>query len=71
MSNRDEMLKEILSDPELMQKYDLRLIDIEKVRCGGPYFKKIIEVMATMINEMDNNRTARQIYPIIKNIHKI
>ncbi|WP_282636534.1 hypothetical protein [Sphingobacterium thalpophilum] len=71
MSKRDNMLREILSDPELMQKYDLRQADIERVLCKPPYSKKIIEVMATMIIEMDNNRTARQIYPIIKNIHKI
>ena len=71
MTNRDEILREILSDPELMEKYDLRQIDLEKIRCAPPYSKKIIEVMATMINEMDNERSHRQIYPIIKNIHKI
>lgn len=71
MSNRDEMLKEVLSDPDLMQKYDLRQTDIEKLRCAPPYSKKIIEVMSIMIIEMDNGRTPRQIYPIIKNIHKI
>lgn len=71
MSKRDDILREVLSDPELMEKYDLRQVDIDNVRCGPPYSKKIIEVMATMINEMDNNRSPRQIYPIIKNIHKI
>ncbi|SKB40709.1 hypothetical protein SAMN05660841_00345 [Sphingobacterium nematocida] len=71
MSKRDDMLREILSDPEIMQKYDLRPVDIEKVLCKPPYSKKVIEVMATMIIEMDNNRTPRQIYPIIKNIYKI
>lgn len=71
MSKRDEILREVLSDPELMQKYNLRKEDIEKIRCAPPYSKKIIEVMATLINETDNNRTQRQIYPIIKNIHKI
>ena len=71
MSKRDEMLKEILSDPELMEKYDLKVVDIANIKCSGPYSKKIIEIMATVINEMDNNRTARQIYPIVKNIHKI
>lgn len=71
MSKRDEMLREVLSDPELMEKYSLRKEDLEKLRCIPPYSKKIIEVLATLINETDNNRTARQIYPIIKNIHKI
>lgn len=71
MNKRDDILKEVLSDPDLMQKYDLRQVDIEKVRCAPPYSKKIIEVMATMIIELDNSRTARQIYSTIKNIHKI
>lgn len=71
MSKRDIMLREILSDPDLMQKYEIRQADIEKLLCKPPYSKKIIEVIATMIIEMDNNRTARQIYQIIKNIHKI
>lgn len=71
MSNTDEMLREILSDSDLMQKYDLRQTDIEKVRCAPPYSKNIIEVMSLMIIEMTNGRTPRQIYPIIKNIHKI
>lgn len=69
MSKRDEILKEILSDPDLMKKYDIKVKDLENIR--PPYTKKIIEVMATIINEMDNNRTSRQVYPIIKNIHKI
>jgi hypothetical protein len=71
MSRRDEMLREILSSPELMEKYNIRQQDLDNLRCAPPYTKKIIEVMATMINEMDNSRTARQIYPQIKNLHKI
>ena len=71
MSKRDEMIREILSDPELMEKYNLSQKEVEGLKCSPPYHKKIIEVLATMINEMDNNRTARQIYPQIKNIHKI
>jgi hypothetical protein len=71
MSRTDDMLREILSDPELMEKYNIRQNELENLRCGPPFSKKVIEVMATMINEMHNNRTSRQIYPQIKNIHKI
>jgi hypothetical protein len=71
MNKRDEMLREILSDPEIMSKYDIRESDLKNIRCAPPYSKKIVEVMATIIIEMDNNRTSRQIYPVIKNIHKI
>jgi hypothetical protein len=71
MSRTDDMLREILSDPELMEKYNIRPNELENLRCGPPYSKKVIEVMATMINEMHNSRTARQIYPQIKNLHRI
>jgi hypothetical protein len=71
MNKRDEMLREILSDPEIMSKYNIRENDLKNIRCAPPYTKKIVEVMATIIIEMDNNRTSRQIYPVIKNIHRI
>jgi len=71
MSQRDTILKEIISDPELMAKYNIKKAELEKLGCHAPYHKKIIEVMATIINANDNNRTERQIYSTIKNIHKI
>lgn len=71
MSQRDQMLKEILSDRELMDKYSLSEKEINELKCHPPYYKKLVEVLATIINENDNNRTPRQIYGTIKNIHKI
>lgn len=71
MSTRNDILREILSDPELMKKHgisDAELVDLAPFKPGS---KKIVDVLATIINENDNDRTARQIYSTIKNIHKI
>lgn len=71
MSKREDLLKEILKDPEIMGKYDLREKDIHELKTSAPYKNKLIEVLATIINENDNGRSSRQIYSTIKNIHKI
>jgi hypothetical protein len=71
MSNRNEILKEILSDPDLMEKYGLTPKEMEGLKTSGPYFKKIVEIMATIINENDDNRSQTMIYNTLKNIHKI
>ncbi|QTY26350.1 hypothetical protein [Flavobacterium sp. CS20] len=71
MSKRNEILREILSDEEIVQKYKLKKEGIKNLTTSGPYQDKIVEILSTIINENDNNRTARQIYPILKNIHKI
>ena len=72
MSNRDNILREILSDEELKSKYSLSNKFVGEVTCSPPYHeKKLVEIMATIINENDNKRSSRQIYSIIKNIHKI
>lgn len=71
MSKRDEMLREILSDPELISKHNLKASDISTLTTSAPYYNKAVEVLATIINETDNGRTGRQLYPILKNIHKI
>lgn len=71
MSDRDKILREIFADEDLQEKYSLSKKDIEKLTCTPPYNKKITRIMSTIINENDNKRSARQIYSIIKNIHKI
>lgn len=71
MSKRDEILREVLSDPEILEKYNLKEKDLKELNSSAPYHHKLIEVLATIINENDNGRSARQIYPTIKNIHKI
>jgi len=71
MSKRDEILKEILSDKELMDKYDITKKQLEDIKPFRPGSKTIVDVLSTIINENDNNRSSRQIYSTIKNIHKI
>lgn len=71
MSKRDEMLREILSDPDILTKYSLKEKDVQELKTSAPYHHKVVEVLATIIKENDNGRTARQIYPTIKNLHKI
>lgn len=71
MSKREQILKEILSDKELMQKYNITEKDLETVKPFQAGSKRIIDILATIINENDNNRSSRQIYSTIKNMHKI
>tara|TARA_B110000503_G_scaffold140381_1_gene231116 strand:- start:335 stop:550 length:216 start_codon:yes stop_codon:yes gene_type:complete len=71
MSKRDEILKEILSDKELMEKYNIKKEQLKDIKPFLPGSKKIVDVLSTIINENDNKRTSRQIYSTIKNIHKI
>ena len=71
MSSRQQVLKEILSDEELMKKYNITEEDLEKIQPYHPGADKIINILARIIDENDNKRTSRQIYNIIKTIHKI
>ncbi|PKG52928.1 hypothetical protein [Olleya sp. 1-3] len=71
MSKREQILKEILSDKELMVKYDINEKDLDDIKPFQPGSKKIVDILSTIINENDNNRSSRQIYSTIKNIHKI
>lgn len=72
MSKRNEILREILSDPELSQKYDLDESELRELTTSVKYgTKKVVEVLATVINENDNGRSSRQIYSVIKNLFKI
>jgi len=71
MSSRNEILVEILSDLDLMQKHNITGEELLQLIPFKPGNKKIVDVLATIINENDNDRTARQIYTAIKNIHKI
>lgn len=71
MIKRDEILKEILSDKELMDKYNITKEQLKDLKPFRPGSKKIVDVLSTIINENDNKRTSRQIYSAIKNLHKI
>lgn len=71
MDKRNEMLIEILSDPILMEKYNIKESDLENLKTTPPYINKITEVLATIINDNDNHMSSLMIYRKIKNIHKI
>lgn len=68
---RNKILKEILSDEELLKKYKIEKSSLEKITTNAPYSNKLIEVLSVIINDKDNNLNDLQIYKKIKNIHKI
>jgi hypothetical protein len=71
MSKRDEILKEILSDKELMEKYNINKEQLKDLEPFKPDSKTIVNVLSTIISENDNKRNTSQIYKVIKNLHKI
>lgn len=68
---RNEILKEILSDSELMNKYNLTEKDISNASTNAPYKNKIIEVISVIINENDNHVSSQMIYKKLKKTHNI
>lgn len=68
---RNDILREILSDPDLMEKYDIKAKDLEELTTSAPYNKKIVEVLSVIINENDNHLNSSMIYKKIKKVHNI
>ncbi|MBT9187756.1 hypothetical protein [Zobellia russellii] len=68
---RDQILREILSDPDLMLKYGIKESELENLTTTPPYHKKIIEVLSVIINENDNHLNTSMIYKKLKIIHNI
>jgi len=68
---RNDILKEILSDPEIMGKYNIKKKDLDELTTNAPYSKKIVEVLSVIINENDNHLTSSMIYKKIKKVHNI
>ncbi len=68
---RSRILREILSDSELMEKYKIKETDLEKLTANAPYSKKIVEVLSVIINENDNHLNNSMIYKKLKKIHNI
>ncbi|CAM1341660.1 hypothetical protein [Tenacibaculum aestuarii] len=68
---RNDILKEILSDPDLMEKYDIKEKDLKELTTSAPYNKKVIEVLSVIINENDNHLNSSMIYKKIKKVHNI
>lgn len=68
---RNQILKEILSDSDLMKKYNIKEKELETLTTNAPYRKKIIEVLSVIINENDNHLNSSMIYKKLKNVHNI
>lgn len=68
---RNQILKEILSDPDLMEKYSIETSELETLTTNAPYSKKIIEALSVIINENDNHLNTSMIYKKLKIIHNI
>ena len=68
---RNQILKEILSDPDLMEKYDIKESELKNLTTNAPYNEKIIEVLSVIINENDNHLNTSMIYKKLKLIHNI
>ena len=68
---RNNILREILSDPEIMEKYDIQEDVLGELTTNAPYSKKIVEVLSVIINENDNHLNSSMIYKKIKKIHNI
>lgn len=68
---RNQILREILSDKEIMEKYDVKEKDLDSLTTNAPYYKKIIEVLSVVINENDNHLNSSMIYKKLKNVHNI
>lgn len=67
--DRNQILREILSDNELCEKYKIK--EVSKITTTPPYNNKLVEVLSVIINENDNNLSETMIYKKIKNIHNI
>lgn len=68
---RNQILREILSDPELTEKYNIKKNELDSLTTSPPYHKKIVEVLSVIINENDNHLNSSMIYKKLKKIHNI
>ena len=66
-----ELLKEVLKDPMLKQKYNITAAEIEEVSFDveSPY--PIIEVLKTIIQQKSENVSDVNVYKNIKNLSLI
>ena len=68
---RNDVIREILKDPEIQDKYNIKSDQVDKITTSAPYPNKLVEVLAMIINENDNHLTSQQIYNRIKRVHNI
>lgn len=69
--DRNKILKEILNDKALCEKWKVKDVDKLNINPVAPYHNKFVEVLAVIINENDNNLSEPMIYKKIKNILNI
>lgn len=68
----EQLLKDILSDPELMKKYNLTEDIIKRAKLGRPYDHPIIEYLAMIIKStFESEHSDATMYNQIKNHLKI
>jgi len=68
---RDRILREILSDPDIADKYNIKEVELNSLTTHAPYTKKIVEVLSVIINENDNHLNPSMIYRKLKSVHNI
>lgn len=68
---RDQILREILSDSDIANKYNIKEDELKSLTTHAPYQKKIVEVLSVIINENDNHLNPSMIYRKLKNVHNI
>jgi len=68
---RNQILREILSDEEIMDKYKINKKELDSITTNAPYHKKVVEVLSVIINENDNHLNSSMIYKKLKNVHNI
>jgi hypothetical protein len=64
--DRNQVLREILSDSEIIEKYKIKKSELSSLTTNAPYHKKIVEVLSIIINENDNHLNSNMIYKRIK-----
>lgn len=68
---RNRILREILSDEELLEKYNMKKSELENLSTSPPYSNKLVETLSVIINDNDNHINDLRIYRKLKNIHNI
>lgn len=68
---RNQILREILSDEEIMDKYNIKEKELNSLTTNAPFYKKIVEILSVVINENDNHLNSSMIYKKLKNVHNI
>ena len=63
-----ELIKEILSDSVIVEKYNIKKSDLDNINGDPRYQKDIIKVVKNIIDDNTNHITDRVSYNKIKNI---